>query len=85
MNAKLRVAGFIAAGALAGALATIQLQAYARNAAAPPRRSSTPRGSRCANRRWSAASSARLCSAAEASGGPFCCIAPASGTDALDP
>ena len=35
MNAKLRVAGFIAAGALAGALATIQLQAYARNAAAP--------------------------------------------------
>ena len=35
MNAKLRVAGFIAVGALAGALATIQLQAFARNAAAP--------------------------------------------------
>ena len=35
MNAKLRVAGMIAIGALAGALATIQLQAYARNAAAP--------------------------------------------------
>ena len=30
MNAKLRVAGFIAVGALAGALATTQLQAYAR-------------------------------------------------------
>ena len=36
MNAKLRVAGFIAAGALAGALATIQLQAFARNGAALP-------------------------------------------------
>jgi carboxyl-terminal processing protease len=35
MNAKLRVAGMIALGALAGALATIQLQAFARNAAAP--------------------------------------------------
>ena len=35
MNAKLRVAGFVALGALAGALATIQLQAYARNATAP--------------------------------------------------
>src|SRR5512134_3023947 len=35
MNAKLRVAGLIALGALTGALATIQLQAYARNAAAP--------------------------------------------------
>jgi carboxyl-terminal processing protease len=35
MNAKLRVAGFIALGALAGALATTQLQAFARNAAAP--------------------------------------------------
>ena len=35
MNAKLRVAGFIAAGALAGALATIQLQAFARNAGSP--------------------------------------------------
>jgi len=35
MNAKLRVAGMIALGALAGVLATIQLQAYARNAAAP--------------------------------------------------
>ena len=35
MNAKLRVAGFIAVGALAGALATIQLQAFARSAAAP--------------------------------------------------
>ena len=35
MNAKLRVAGFIALGALTGALATIQLQAFARNAAAP--------------------------------------------------
>jgi len=35
MNAKLRVAGFVALGALAGALATTQLQAYARNATAP--------------------------------------------------
>ena len=35
MNAKFRVAGFIAAGALAGALATIQVQAIARNAVAP--------------------------------------------------
>ncbi len=35
MNAKLRVAGMIALGALAGALATIQLQAFARGAAAP--------------------------------------------------
>ena len=35
MNAKLRVAGFVALGALAGALATIQLQAFARNATAP--------------------------------------------------
>jgi carboxyl-terminal processing protease len=35
MNPKLRVAGMIAIGALAGALATIQLQAFARNAAAP--------------------------------------------------
>jgi len=35
MNAKLRVAGMIALGALAGALATIQLQAFARNTAAP--------------------------------------------------
>ena len=35
MNAKLRVAGMIALGALAGALATIQVQAFARNAAAP--------------------------------------------------
>jgi carboxyl-terminal processing protease len=35
MNAKLRVAGMIALGALAGALATIQLQAFARNAMAP--------------------------------------------------
>ena len=35
MNAKMRVAGFVALGALAGALGTIQLQAFARNAAAP--------------------------------------------------
>ncbi len=35
MNAKLRVAGMIALGALAGALATTQLQAFARNATAP--------------------------------------------------
>jgi carboxyl-terminal processing protease len=35
MNAKIRIAGMIALGALAGALATIQLQAYARNTAAP--------------------------------------------------
>ncbi len=35
MNAKLRVSGFIALGALAGALGTIQLQAYARGAAGP--------------------------------------------------
>ncbi len=35
MNAKLKVAGMIAVGALAGALATIQLQAFARNAVAP--------------------------------------------------
>jgi carboxyl-terminal processing protease len=35
MNAKLRVAGFVALGALTGALATIQLQAFARNATAP--------------------------------------------------
>jgi len=35
MNAKLRVAGMIALGALAGALATIQLQAFARSATAP--------------------------------------------------
>ncbi|MGL6110374.1 MAG: S41 family peptidase, partial [Rubrivivax sp.] len=35
MNPKLRVAGMVAVGALAGALATIQLQAFARNAAAP--------------------------------------------------
>jgi carboxyl-terminal processing protease len=35
MNAKLRDAGLIALGALAGALATIQLQAFARGAAAP--------------------------------------------------
>ena len=35
MNAKLRVAGMIALGALVGALATTQLQAIARNAAAP--------------------------------------------------
>ena len=35
MNSKLRVAGMIALGALAGALATIQLQAFARGALAP--------------------------------------------------
>jgi len=35
MNSKLRVAGMIALGALAGALATIQLQAFARGAMAP--------------------------------------------------
>ncbi len=35
MNAKLRIAGILAAGALAGALATIQLQAIARDAVAP--------------------------------------------------
>jgi carboxyl-terminal processing protease len=35
MNAKLRVAGMLAVGALAGVLATIQIQAIARNASAP--------------------------------------------------
>ena len=35
MGAKLRVAGFVAVGALAGALATIQLQAFARGNFAP--------------------------------------------------
>jgi hypothetical protein len=31
MGAKLKIAGFVAVGALAGALATMQLQAFARN------------------------------------------------------
>ena len=35
MNAKLKVAGLIALGALAGALTTMQLQAFARGAMAP--------------------------------------------------
>ena len=35
MGGKLKVAGLIALGAVAGALATIQLQAFARNALAP--------------------------------------------------
>jgi carboxyl-terminal processing protease len=35
MGSKLRVAGLIAAGALAGALTTMQLQAFARNSLAP--------------------------------------------------
>jgi carboxyl-terminal processing protease len=36
MNAKLRVTGMIALGALAGALATIQLQAFARSSSLAP-------------------------------------------------
>ena len=35
MGAKLKVAGFVAVGAVAGALATMQLQAFARNTVAP--------------------------------------------------
>jgi carboxyl-terminal processing protease len=35
MNAKLRIAGYVAVGALAGVLATTQFQAIARNAVAP--------------------------------------------------
>jgi carboxyl-terminal processing protease len=35
MGAKLKVAGFVALGAVAGALATMQLQAFARNSVAP--------------------------------------------------
>ena len=35
MGAKLKVTGLVAIGALAGALTTMQLQAYARNSLAP--------------------------------------------------
>ena len=47
MGAKLKVAGFVAVGVLAGALTTMQLQAFARGSFAPCRSKSCSNSRPC--------------------------------------